>query len=338
MDDPGLMGGVDGSSERGHQFGTRSSRLGRAGKSIVETAAFEQLERHEGQAVYFADIINLQDVRMPYPGDRLGLDAESGQKIRIRVAPADDHLEGNQAIQANLAGLVDDPHPSLAERLEELVAGNLREIGPAASRVVAWRGGRGTRLADRSVAFDMWFIAGVRGRFDSVRAIANRAASHGRNDVCGDLAIRDRIDYGGFDRLVIERLFVLIVGRGPTTSDQFRLGRIHVASDWKHAESREIHGVVAGLGRFRIRVTGGRRRQKRNPGRVGLTAGGQVVELILAPLAFFHMTHDLGFLARIELLIHQRLKLLIARTCAHGENPGDEPGKDRPWISSDFQN
>ena len=65
MDDPGLMGGVDGSSQRGHQFGPRSSRLGRARKSIVETAAFEQLERHERQAVYFADIINLQDVRMP---------------------------------------------------------------------------------------------------------------------------------------------------------------------------------------------------------------------------------------------------------------------------------
>ena len=56
----------------------RSSRLGRARQPIVEIPAFEQLQRHEGQAVDFADVIDLQDVRVPEPGDRLGLDAETG--------------------------------------------------------------------------------------------------------------------------------------------------------------------------------------------------------------------------------------------------------------------
>ena len=71
------------------------------------------------------------------------------RRFECAVAPADDHLEGDQAIQANLAGLVDDPHPSLAERLEELIAGNLGATGRAAIRVLEWHRGRGTSLADR---------------------------------------------------------------------------------------------------------------------------------------------------------------------------------------------
>ena len=72
------------------------------------------------------------------------------------MAPADDHLEGHQAIQANLAGLVDHAHPSLAERFEELVAGNLGLTGPAAIRILARREVRGTDLADCLVAFLVW--------------------------------------------------------------------------------------------------------------------------------------------------------------------------------------
>ena len=84
VDDPGLMGGVNGPGQGRHQLGGRNARLRRARQPIVEVPAFEQLQRHERQAVHFADVVNLHDVRVPELGDRLGLDPEAGQLIRPR--------------------------------------------------------------------------------------------------------------------------------------------------------------------------------------------------------------------------------------------------------------
>ena len=50
-------------------------------QSIVEVPSFEQLQRYERQAVHFADVVDLHDVRVPELGDRLGLDPEAGQVL-----------------------------------------------------------------------------------------------------------------------------------------------------------------------------------------------------------------------------------------------------------------
>ena len=86
MDDPGLVGGVDGPGQRHHQLGGLPARLRRAGQAVVEAAALEQLQRDERQAVRLADLVDLDDVGMPEPGDRLGLDAEAGQVLGPRLA------------------------------------------------------------------------------------------------------------------------------------------------------------------------------------------------------------------------------------------------------------
>ena len=102
-----------------------ASRLGRARQAVVEVAPLEQLQRHERQAVDLADVVDLDDVGMAEPGDGLGLDAEPGEVIGPGLAAAEDHLQGDQAVQAPLAGLVDDAHPPLAQLLQDLVARNL---------------------------------------------------------------------------------------------------------------------------------------------------------------------------------------------------------------------
>ena len=84
MDDPGLMGGVNGPGQGRHQLGGRHARLRRARQSVVEVPAFEQLQRDERHAVHFADVVDLHDVRVPEPGDRLGLDPEAGQLLLPR--------------------------------------------------------------------------------------------------------------------------------------------------------------------------------------------------------------------------------------------------------------
>ena len=102
--------------------------LGVAGQPVAEAAALEQLERDEGQAVGFADLVDLDDVGMSQPRDRLGLDAEARQVVGPRLDAAADHLEGDQAVQAGVAGLVDDAHAPFAQPLEDLVAGDGRPV------------------------------------------------------------------------------------------------------------------------------------------------------------------------------------------------------------------
>ena len=114
-----------------HQLGGLAAGLGRAGQAVVEAAALEQLQGHERQAVGLADVVDLDDVRMVQPRDRLGLDAEASELLGAGVTAAADHLQGHQPVQAAVAGLVDHPHAALAELLEDLVTGDRRPALPA---------------------------------------------------------------------------------------------------------------------------------------------------------------------------------------------------------------
>ena len=64
--------------------GGLAGRLRRSGQRLGEAAAIEQFEREERPAVLLADVVDLDDVRMPQAGDRLGL----GRKRAARAAPA----------------------------------------------------------------------------------------------------------------------------------------------------------------------------------------------------------------------------------------------------------
>ena len=64
--------------------------------------------------------------------------------VAAGVAAAQDHLEGDEAVEAELAGLVDDAHAAAAQLAQHLVAGDgrRRKGGRASGRSSAWRGGR----------------------------------------------------------------------------------------------------------------------------------------------------------------------------------------------------
>ena len=77
VDDAGLVGQLDGSGERRQQLGREPAGLRGTGQAVVQAAAFEQLQGHVRQAVDFADVVNLKDVGVAEPGDRLGLYRET---------------------------------------------------------------------------------------------------------------------------------------------------------------------------------------------------------------------------------------------------------------------
>ena len=60
---------------------------------------------------------------MPEPGDRLGLGPEPRRGGRPGVRPGQDHLQGAEPVQRELAGQVDDPHAAPAQLAEDLVSG-----------------------------------------------------------------------------------------------------------------------------------------------------------------------------------------------------------------------
>ena len=60
-------------------------------------------------------------------GDRLGLGAEAGQLLRAGIRAGQDHLQGDDAVQAELPRLVDDAHAAVAQHFQDLVAGDLRQ-------------------------------------------------------------------------------------------------------------------------------------------------------------------------------------------------------------------
>jgi hypothetical protein len=102
----------------------------------VQRAARAQFQREEGPTVVFADLVDLHDVGMGQPGDGLGLVAKAAQVFGVLAAGA-DHLEGDEAVGALLAGPVDDAHPALAQDAQHLIARHARRLDARRRRFAA---------------------------------------------------------------------------------------------------------------------------------------------------------------------------------------------------------
>ena len=150
MDDARTMRRVHGGGKRLHQLGRRTPRLRGPFEPIGEASPFQQLEHHEGPAVVFTEVVDMDDIRMAKAGDGLGLDPEPRPDFGAGVLAVADHLQRNDTVQRTVAGLVDHPHAPAAELGQDL------EIREAKPRVDAERGAgqpveraAGTRTACR---------------------------------------------------------------------------------------------------------------------------------------------------------------------------------------------
>ena len=129
-----------------------------------QSAAVDKLKREIGKPVAFADLVNLDDVRMVKPGDGLSLFPEPVEVFRKRMRPGQDHLQGDKAVQPRLSSLVDNSHSATAEFTENLVPSHDREF-TADRRHIAWRIASGHRRR---------FFARTRGRKHSGMCLVGR--------------------------------------------------------------------------------------------------------------------------------------------------------------------
>src|SRR6266478_4926608 len=67
------------------------------------------------------DLMNLHDVRVLQLGDRLGLSLEASQVPGAGVGAGQDHLEGDEALEAALPGLVDNAHSAAPQLRQQFV-------------------------------------------------------------------------------------------------------------------------------------------------------------------------------------------------------------------------
>ena len=91
-----------------------------------------------------ADVVDLDDVGVLEPGDGLGLGQEADGGLGAGVRAGQDHLQGDGAVEPDLAGLVDDPHAAAAQLALDLVAGDGRRgaVGDGLRRVALRSSGR----------------------------------------------------------------------------------------------------------------------------------------------------------------------------------------------------
>jgi hypothetical protein len=115
VDDALLMSEMDRPGQGFDQAHGGRQRLRVAARSLGQAAAVHVFERDVGVAVGFADVVDLDDVGVVEPGNRLSLPAKTGQVVGTGVGAGENHLECYEAVESLLACLVDDAHAAPAE-------------------------------------------------------------------------------------------------------------------------------------------------------------------------------------------------------------------------------
>ena len=123
VDHVALVGVVQRPGQRLDQAGGLLRAPRAVGQGGRHAAAIDVFEREERVPLVLADLENLHDVGMLQPGDRLGLDTETGDLLERRGPGVADHLQGDQALQTGLPGLIHDPHAAPAQFAGDLVTG-----------------------------------------------------------------------------------------------------------------------------------------------------------------------------------------------------------------------
>ena len=104
-----------------------SSAARRAGwgvpaRSAGQALPLDEFERQVRPPFVLADLVDLHDMGMLEAGDRLRLAPEAVELSGRGVGTREQHLEGDQAVQPELPGLVDDPHSAPAQLGEDFIA------------------------------------------------------------------------------------------------------------------------------------------------------------------------------------------------------------------------
>jgi hypothetical protein len=124
VDEAGEVCVMGGAGKCFDEDGPRAWRQRCAAQLAVEAAAVDVLHREERGAFVKARLVDLHDVRVPQPAERFCLVNESALSLFPDVVGVQDHLEGDDAIEAQLPRPVHDAHAAAPQLALEDVPGN----------------------------------------------------------------------------------------------------------------------------------------------------------------------------------------------------------------------
>ena len=81
---------------------------------VLQGQAVEELHDHEGLSVLLVNLVDGTDIRMVQGRSCFGFAPEALQSMRVMGYDIGQNLEGNEAIQLDIFGLVDYPHSAAA--------------------------------------------------------------------------------------------------------------------------------------------------------------------------------------------------------------------------------
>ena len=136
VDDAARVRGLErvGNLQRGIEHLIHAERTGR--EVVVERFALQAFHDDERLALLLIDRVNRADVRVIERGRRARFATETFERGRVERPPLGEELESDEAAEAGVLGLVDDPHAAAAELLDNAV---LRDR--AADHVIVNEGG-----------------------------------------------------------------------------------------------------------------------------------------------------------------------------------------------------
>ncbi len=121
MDDASGVGGIEGVGNLDGQGKHRLQFHGPVADQVLERDAVEELHHEEMTAAFLADVIDGTDIGMVQGRSGLGLAAEALQCLAVLGEIVGQKLQGDEAAEAGVFGLVDDAHAAAAELFDDPV-------------------------------------------------------------------------------------------------------------------------------------------------------------------------------------------------------------------------
>ena len=122
MDDPQAVHLIDSASEHLHQ----PRRIGRGPRRAIEfsgeASPFDVFHREVREAAVLSHRVDLNDVGMLEPRDRLGFDLETCERLWRGEFPGENRLERDRTLEPDFQRFVNNAHASSTELGEDLIA------------------------------------------------------------------------------------------------------------------------------------------------------------------------------------------------------------------------
>jgi hypothetical protein len=124
--DSTLVSIVDRAGDPRQEACRRSRILAESRDMALQVAAGDQFEDEVRAAAMLTDLVERHDVRVVERSDHLGFEAQPAERLSSRPQDAcPDRLEGDDAIEPLVPGLVDKSHPAAGDLVEQLELADL---------------------------------------------------------------------------------------------------------------------------------------------------------------------------------------------------------------------